>query len=162
VTAQLGVPGRWLDRLPHFRRDAPPSNAGDELQSEYFVARHDAPSALRALRGLATSIAPVLLVSEVRSIAADELWLSGAYGRDTIALHFTWRNDPVGVAALLPTIEAALAPFDARPHWGKLSAAGGGTSIERYPRGADFRALVEAEDPEGRFTNPYLERVLGV
>jgi xylitol oxidase len=159
VTEQLGVPGRWLDRLPHFRRDAPPSNAGDELQSEYFVARQDAPSALNALRGLAASIAPVLLVSEVRSIAADDLWLSGAYGRDTIALHFTWRNDPAGVAALLPAIEAALAPFDARPHWGKLSAAGGGT-IDRYPRGADFRALVAAEDPEGRFMNPYLERVL--
>lgn len=160
VTEQLGVPGRWLDRLPHFRRDAPPSNAGDELQSEYFVARRDAPAALRALRALASSIAPVLLVSEVRSIAADDLWLSGAYGRDTIALHFTWRNDPDGVAALLPTIEDALAPFDARPHWGKLSAAGGGASIDRYPRGADFRALVAAEDPEGRFTNRYLERVL--
>ena len=161
VTEQLGVPGRWLDRLPHFRRDAPPSNAGDELQSEYFVARQDAPAALRALRALAAKIAPVLLVSEVRSIAADDLWLSGAYGRDTIALHFTWRNDPVGVAALLPAIEAALAPFDARPHWGKLSASGGGTTIDRYPRGADFRALVAAEDPEGRFTNAYLERVLG-
>lgn len=160
VTPQLGVPGRWLDRLPHFRRDAPPSNAGDELQSEYFVARRDAPAALGALRGLAGSIAPVLLVSEVRSIAADELWLSGAYGRDTIALHFTWRNDPDGVAALLPTIEAALAPFDARPHWGKLSASGGGTTVDRYPKGAEFRALVAAEDPDGRFANPYLDRVL--
>lgn len=160
VTPQLGEPGRWLDRLPHFRRDAPPSNAGDELQSEYFVARADAPAALGALRSLAASIAPVLLVSEVRSIAADDLWLSGAYGRDTIALHFTWRNDSDGVAALLPSIEAALSPFDARPHWGKLSAAGGGTTVDRYPKGADFRALAEAEDPEGRFTNPYLERVL--
>ncbi len=160
VTEQLGVPGAWLDRLPHFRRDAPPSNAGDELQSEYFVAREDAPAALAALRALASDIAPVLLVSEIRSIAADDLWLSGAYGRETIALHFTWRNDPRGVAALLPTIEAALEPFDARPHWGKLSAAGGGTSIGRYPKGEEFRALVAAEDPEGRFSNEYLRRVL--
>lgn len=161
VTAQLGAPGPWLDRLPHFRRDAPPSNAGDELQSEYFIAREDAPAALAALRALASEIAPVLLVSEIRSIAADDLWLSGAYGRDTIALHFTWRNDPAGVAALLPTIEAALDPFDARPHWGKLSAAGGGASVDRYPKGADFRALVATEDPDGRFSNDYLRRVLG-
>ena len=161
VTPQLGEPGRWLDRLPHFRRDAPPSNAGDELQSEFFVARDDAPAALVALRALAAEIAPVLLVSEVRSIAADDLWLSGAYGRDTIALHFTWKNDVAGVAELLPTIEEVLAPFDARPHWGKLAAAGGGASVDRYPRGAEFRALVAAEDPEGRFSNRYLERVLG-
>ncbi|CDJ99279.1 putative xylitol oxidase [Microbacterium sp. C448] len=160
VTPQLGEPGRWLDRLPHFRRDAPPSNAGDELQSEFFVAREDAPAALAVLRTLAASISPVLLVSEIRSIAADDLWLSGAYGRDTIALHFTWRNDPDGVAALLPTIETALAPFDARPHWGKLSATGGGASVDRYPRGGDFRELVPAEDPEGRFTNEYLRRAL--
>lgn len=161
VTPQLGAPGRWLDRLPHFRRDAPPSNAGDELQSEFFVAREDAPAALAVLRTLAASISPLLLVSEIRSIAADDLWLSGAYGRDTIALHFTWRNDPDGVAALLPTIETALAPFDARPHWGKLSAAGGGASVDRYPHGDDFRALVAAEDPEGHFSNDYLRRVLG-
>lgn len=161
VTEQRGAPGPWLDRLPYFRRDAPPSNAGDELQSEYFVARTDAPAALAALRNLAASLAPMLLVSEIRSIAADDLWLSGAYGRDTIALHFTWRNDPAGVAALLPTVEAALAPFDARPHWGKLSAAGGGTGVDRYPKGPDFRALVVAEDPEGRFSNAYLRRVLG-
>ena len=161
VTAQLGAAGPWLDRLPHFRRDAPPSNAGDELQSEYFVAREDAPAALAALRAMAADISPMLLVSEIRSIAADDLWLSGAYGRETIALHFTWRNDPAGVAALLPTIEAALEPFDARPHWGKLSAAGGGTTIDRYPKGPEFRDLVAAEDPGGRFTNAYLRRVLG-
>lgn len=161
VTAQLGVPGAWLDRLPHFRRDAPPSNAGDELQSEYFVSREDAPAALAVLRTLAADVAPLLLVSEIRSIAADDLWLSGAYGRDTVALHFTWRNDPQGVAGLLPAVEAALGPFDARPHWGKLSAAGGGASVDRYPKGVDFRALVAAEDPDGRFSNDYLRRVLG-
>jgi len=74
-TPQLGVPGPWHERLPHFRPDLVPS-AGDELQSEYFVARADAPAALDALRSIADRVAPVLHIAEIRTIAADELWLS--------------------------------------------------------------------------------------
>ncbi|OLF05578.1 hypothetical protein BLA60_35460 [Actinophytocola xinjiangensis] len=156
VTAQLGVPGPWLDRLPHFRLDHKPSS-GDELQSEYLLPRDRAPEALRRLRALAGRIAPVLHVTEIRSVAADDLWLSGAHGRETIAVHFTWRNLPAQVAALLPAVEAALLTLDARPHWGKVFATG--DLAGRYPRWSEFRALRRDRDPDGRFTNPFLTRL---
>jgi alditol oxidase len=156
----LGVAGPWSQRLPHFRFDANPSN-GDEIQSEYFVARSDGPAALAAVRRLAPEVAPLLLVSEIRAVAADELWLSGAYGRDTLAIHFTWRNAPGPVDAVLPRVEAALAPFGARPHWGKVSHVTAGQLGQLFPRLADARALFGRLDPRGRFSNDRLER-LGV
>ena len=117
LTELGGVPGPWLARLPHFRLEGKPS-FGDEIQSEYFVARSDAPAALRAVRELAPEIQPVLFVSERRTAASEDLWLSGAYQRDFLAIHFTWHNDDAGVRAVLPLIEQALAPFGARPLWG--------------------------------------------
>jgi xylitol oxidase len=153
----LGVPGPWAERLPHFRPDSTPSN-GDEIQSEFFVDRSDGPAALAAVRALATLITPLLLVTEIRAIAADDLWLSGAYQRDTLAIHFTWRNQPGPVDAVLARVEEALAPFAPRPHWGKVSHL---TPDGRYPRLADARAVFERLDPEGRFSNARLER-LGV
>jgi xylitol oxidase len=156
----LGVAGPWSQRLPHFRLDSNPSN-GDEIQSEYFVARQDGPAALAAVRALAPRIAPLLLVSEIRAIAADQLWLSGAYGRDTLAIHFTWRNAPAQVDAVLPEVEAALAPLGARPHWGKVSRVPASQLERLYPRLPDARALFERLDPGGRFSNDRLER-LGV
>lgn len=160
LTTQGGIPGPWLERLPHFRLDATPSN-GDEIQSEYFVARADAAAALRAVRELGADIAPHLLVSELRTFAADDLWLSGAYGRDTLAIHFTWRNEPDPVHALLPRIEAALAPFDPRPHWGKVHTLDADAIRRTVPRLADARAVYERLDPERRFANAHLRR-LGV
>ncbi|WP_159498388.1 D-arabinono-1,4-lactone oxidase [Microbacterium sp. 18062] len=159
-TEQGGVAGPWLDRLAHFRLEFTPSQ-GEELQSEYFVARDDAPAAIRALRPLAARIAPLLLVSEVRTIAADDLWLSGAYGRDTVGLHFTWRRDQAAVEALLPEIEAALSPFDPRPHWGKVYTLPAAAIRERYPRWADAAALRAELDPRGVFRNTFL-RDLGL
>jgi xylitol oxidase len=158
LTELGGVPGPWLARLPHFRLDGKPS-FGDEIQSEYFVARSDAPAALRAMRALAQSIRPVLFVSELRTAAADDLWLSGAYERDFLAIHFTWRNDPAGVRAVLPLIEEALAPLRARPHWGKLHLFDADAIARVHPRLAEARAVFERHDPEGRFTNAHLERV---
>ncbi len=158
ITPQGGVPGPWMLRLPHFRLDATPS-AGDEMQSEYFVARADAPAALRAVRAQADRIRPHLLVSELRTGATDDLWLSPAYQRDFAAIHFTWRNDPVGVGGVLPDIEAALEPFDARPHWGKVHRFDADRLAAAYPRLADARAVFERLDPEGRFVNSHLERV---
>ncbi len=158
LTELGGVPGPWLQRLPHFRLDGKPS-FGDEIQSEYFIARSDAPAALRAVRALASHIQPVLFVSELRTAASDDLWLSGAYQRDFLAIHFTWRNDPVGVRAVLPLIEEALAPFQARPHWGKLHLFDADAIARVYPRLADARAVFERHDPEGRFVNPHLVRV---
>lgn len=160
LTAQGGVPGDWNVRLPHFRFDATPSN-GDEIQTEYFVDRSVAVDALRAVRALGEKIAPHLLVTELRTAAPDSLWLSGAYERELVAIHFTWANTPAEVTALLPAIEAALAPFDARPHWGKFHGMDAAAIARVTPRLADARAVFERLDPEGVFSNSHLER-LGV
>ena len=158
ITEQGGVPGPWMLRLPHFRLDATPS-FGDEIQTEYFVRRADGAAALRAMLALAGDIRPHLLVSELRTAAADDLWLSGAYERDFLAIHFTWRNDPVGVGSVLPAIEAALEPFDARPHWGKVHGFDAARIAAVHPRLADARAVFERLDPAGRFVNDHLVRV---
>ena len=156
-TAQLGVPGPWFERLPHFRLDHTPS-AGDELQSEYFVGAERAPDAFLALHQLRGAIAPLIQVSEVRSIAADDLLLSPASGRSSVAFHFTWRPDWPAVRELLPAIERALDPFDARPHWGKLFTMPADVVRARYPRLAAFVAVAEAFDPAGTFRNGFVDR----
>lgn len=158
LTTQGGVPGPWSERLPHFRLDSTPSN-GDELQTEYFVDRRHAVEALRAVRSLGERIRPHLLVSELRTAAADDLWLSGAYERDFLAIHFTWKNEPNAVTALLPDLQSALADFDARPHWGKYHSLATDEIARVTPRLADARAVFERLDPAGVFTNAHLERV---
>jgi xylitol oxidase len=158
VTETGGVPGPWMLRLPHFRLDGEPS-FGDELQTEYFVAREDARAALHAVRALSDRIEPLLFISELRTMTADELWLSPAYGRASMAIHFTWRNDPAGVAVVLPDIEAALAPFRARPHWGKVHQFDRVAMERVHPRLAEARAVYERLDPSGRFVNDHLVRV---
>lgn len=156
---QRGVAGPWHERLPHFRSGFTPSS-GAELQSEYLLPREHAAAALEALRGLSTRLAPLLLVCEIRTIAADELWLSPAYRQACIGIHFTWRPDQAAVEALLPRIEQTLALCDARPHWGKLFA-GGAPEMERlYARLPDFRRLAGRLDPEVKFGNAYLDRVI--
>ncbi len=164
TTEQLGRPGPWHERLPHFRLEFTPSR-GDELQTEYFVPRAHGAAALAAVRALADRVAPLLLVTEVRTVAADDLWLSTASGRDSVAIHFTWQRRQPEVEAVLPAIEEALAPFAPRPHWGKLftsegpAAAGSPSALERvYPRLADFRDLVARWDPDGVFANDWLRR----
>ena len=156
-TEQLGVPGPWHERLPHFKMDFTPSS-GAELQSEYFVARSHAVPALRAVRRLANQLRSVLQVSEVRTIAADDLWLSPYAGRDSVAFHFTWFPDWPAVGAFLPHLEAALAPFDARPHWGKLFTIAPERMQALYPRLGDFRAMAQELDPKGTLRNPFLDR----
>jgi xylitol oxidase len=156
----LLVPGPWSERLPHFRLDATPSN-GDEIQTEYFVPRDQGAAALAAVRRHAARITPLLQVSEIRAVAADQLWLSGAHGRDTLAIHFTWLSRPAAVDAAVAGIEQVLEPFAARPHWGKVSHTGAGRLRALYPRLGDARALFERLDPGGTFSNDRLER-LGV
>ncbi|MGC5168779.1 D-arabinono-1,4-lactone oxidase [Luteimicrobium sp. DT211] len=155
------TPGAWNERLPHFRFDATPS-VGDEIQTEYFVDRADAVDALRAVRAVAPEFMDALVITELRTVAADRLWLSPAYGRDSLAIHFTWRNDQARVLAALPAIEAALAPFGARPHWGKVHLLDAAALAERYPRFDDARELVARRDPDGVLRNGALQRVLGV
>jgi xylitol oxidase len=161
MTVQGGIPGPWSERLPHFRLDLTPSN-GDEIQTEYFVDRRDAAAALTAVRDLGSEIAPHLLITELRTSAADDLWLSMATGRPSLAIHFTWKNQPEAVAALNPRIEAALAPFGARPHWGKVNSVESTDIAARYPKLAAFADLAERMDPQHRFRNAYLQRVLGL
>lgn len=155
-TEQLGVPGPWFARLPHFRLEFTPS-AGAELQSEYLLPREAAAEAITAVTPVMTQARDLVLVSEIRSIAADDLWLSGEYGRETIGLHTTWRQDVPGVMAVLAQVEQVLAPFQARPHWGKLFVR---TDLaDLYPRWVDARALIAGHDPRGIFSGPFLERV---
>jgi alditol oxidase len=156
-TEQLGHPGPWHERLPHFRMEFTPSQ-GEEIQTEYFVDRADAPAAITALRTVGDTLAPVLIVSEIRAIAADDLWLSPAYKRDIAAFHFTFRRNGPAVARVLPAIEGALAPFAPLPHWGKVFAMAPEKIMAGYPRLADFRALAARHDPAGKFRNAFLKR----
>jgi alditol oxidase len=158
---QLGVPGPWSERLPHFRSGFTPSS-GEEIQSEYFVARRHAVAAIEALRGLADTIRPPLQVCEIRTTAADQLWLSPQYGQDTVGFHFTWWRDQDAVERALVDVEAALAPFAARPHWGKLFLTDAAVMAALYERLPDFKLLIERLDPRGAFRNDWLEtHVLG-
>ncbi|MEU0092324.1 D-arabinono-1,4-lactone oxidase [Kribbella sp. NPDC006257] len=159
ATQQGGVRGPWNERLPHFRLEFTPSN-GEELQSEYFVPRQRAAEAFAELRALGKQMAPLIQVSEIRTIAADELWLSPSQGRDTVALHFTWIRDEEAVRPVLEQIEEKLLPLGARPHWGKVFAADAGVLRDSYPKVPDFAALTTKYDPAGKFRNEYLEKYL--
>ncbi len=155
------MPGPWFQRLPHFRPEFTPG-AGEEIQAEFFIARADAVAALAAVRELAAAIRPLLLVCELRTIAADSLWLSPHHYRPSLAIHFTFRRRQAEAERAVASIEDALAPFAARPHWGKLFSAGADAIAPMYPRLEDFRRLRERLDPRGAFRNDWLARhVLG-
>jgi hypothetical protein len=156
-TPQLGVPGPWHERLPHFRLGFTPSS-GDELQSEYHLPRAAAAGALAALDEVAHLIAPVLQVCELRTVAADDLWLSPNHRQDSLAVHFTWIGDEVAVAPVLAAVEERLAPFGPRPHWGKVFTTDPAALAARYPRYADFAALLTRLDPSGKFRTDELDR----
>ncbi len=160
TTVQGGIPGPWNERLPHFRFEGSPSH-GQEIQSEYFVPRECGLSALHSLEAIADEFAPHLIISELRYIAADELWLSPAFQRDSLAIHFTWQKKPEVVRSLLPRIEEILRPFDPRPHWGKWFSMNHSDISAMYPRLTDFIGIARRYDPEGKFYNSYLDRVLG-
>ncbi|WP_171111156.1 MULTISPECIES: FAD-binding protein [Streptomyces] len=158
-TEQFGVPGPWHERLPHFRAEFTPSS-GAELQSEYLMPRSYAVDVLHALDAIRTVMAPVVQTCEVRTIAADQQWLSPAYGRDSVAVHFTWIEDAQAVLPVVRRVEEALDGLDARPHWGKVFATPGAMVRERYPRLGDFRALARTLDPSGTFTNAFVRDIL--
>ena len=158
-TEQMGVAGPWHERLPHFRMGFTPSS-GEELQSELFVAKAIAPSAMRSLIEMRDVLAPVLMISEVRAIAADQLWLSPCYQRDCIAFHFTWIQSWPEVRPALDAVESALAPFEPRPHWGKLSTMPGSVIRRRFEQMGEFQQLLAEWDPIGKFRNDHLDEIL--
>ncbi len=155
-TPQIGIPGPWHERLPHFRLEFTPSS-GEELQSEYLLPRANAPAAFHAIARIQPAIAPLLQVSEVRTVAADDLWMSPFYQQDSVAIHFTWKKDWPGVSKLLPVLEEQLAPFYARPHWGKLFTLSRERLQSLYPRLQDFQSLMRHYDPHGKFHNAFIE-----
>ncbi|MFJ9610062.1 FAD-binding protein [Kitasatospora sp. NPDC101176] len=155
-TEQLGVPGPWHERLPHFRAEFNPST-GAELQSEYYVARADAGAALEAVRGVRQYLAPALQASEIRTVAADSCWIGGSHQRPSVAIHFTWNQNHDAVWTAIGHVERVLASFDPRPHWGKLSAIGPDRLERSYARWHDFARLTERLDPDGTFRNDLVD-----
>jgi alditol oxidase len=158
-TAQLMAPGAWCDRLPHFRMDRVPAS-GEEIQVEYMVDRSRALDVIDRLRAFEPELRDLLYVTEIRTVAADQLWMSTAYGRDTVCFHFSFKPDQAGVDALMPKIEAQIADCNPRPHWGKAFAMGHDTLVERYPRMEEFERLANRLDSQGVFRNTYLERTV--
>ncbi|MCW5517029.1 D-arabinono-1,4-lactone oxidase [Muriicola sp. Z0-33] len=156
-TDQMGVPGPWYDRLPHFKMGFTPSS-GEELQSEFFVPKVNALDAILALEAKREQIFPQLMITEIRTIAADDLWMSPCYQEDCVAIHFTWKQNPEEVSGLIRLIEAELAPFKARPHWGKLFSMAPGILASNYKKLPDFIELAKKFDPKGKFRNDYLEQ----
>lgn len=161
ATVQQGIPGPWDERLPHFRLEHTPSS-GDELQSEYFVAERHARAVWDVLMGMHATLSPVLQVSEVRTLAPESAWLSPTLGERTVAFHFTWTSDVEAVLGVIAALESNLAPFDARPHWGKLFGTAPAVLAGLYPRLTDFAAKVKDVDPSGKFANDLVDGWLGL
>ncbi|WP_199036069.1 D-arabinono-1,4-lactone oxidase [Glycomyces salinus] len=159
-TVQQGRTGPWHERLPHFKFEFTPS-VGEELQSEYLVDRSQAPDALRAMREVSDALGSAVQICEVRTMAADDLWLSPAYGRETVAFHFTWVRDYETVAPAMGVVEEALDSFDARPHWGKLFTIPITEVRSQYPRMGEFEKLRKRFDPEEKFGNEFCSALLG-
>jgi xylitol oxidase len=158
-TDQMGVPGPWYERLPHFKMGFTPSS-GKELQAEYFVPYENAVDAILAIAQLGKKTGPHLFISELRSIAADDLWMSPCYNRKSVAIHFTWKQEWNDVQRLLPLVEKELSSFDCRPHWGKLFRLTPAQFSSRYERLNDFKSLVAKYDPAGKFKNDFLKNTI--
>ncbi len=158
-TEQMGIVGPWYQRLPHFKMEFQPS-AGRELQSEYFVPLEHAYEAIMAVAELSRKISPLLFISEIRTVKKDELWLSPAFGQDVVAIHTTWKQEIPEVMALLPEMEAKLAPFSPRPHWGKLFTFSPEQISTMYPKFGAFQDLIRQYDPQGKFQNEYIKQYI--
>jgi xylitol oxidase len=158
-TDQMGVPGPWYERSPHFKMGFTPSS-GKELQAEYFIPFQHAVDAIFAIQRLGKQIGPHLFISEIRTIAADDFWMSPCRNQQSVAIHFTWKQEWKEVNALLPVIEKELAAFNARPHWGKIFTMSANTLAARYEKMEDFKKLAATYDPTGKFRNDFLNAVI--
>jgi xylitol oxidase len=133
-------------------------SAGKELQTEYFVPRQHAVEAILAVQRLHEQVSPNLLITEIRAIAADDLWMSPCYRQSCITIHFTWKPDWAAVGPFLPVIERELAPYDARPHWGKLFTTSPAVLKSIYKKMPEFIELSREYDPQGKFRNEFLNK----
>jgi len=156
-TDQMGVPGAWYERLPHFKMGFTPSS-GKELQAEYFIPRHNAMDAILTIQKLGRQIGPHLFISELRTIDEDNLWMSPCYKQSSVTIHFTWKQEWEAVSKLLPVIEKELAPFNPKPHMGKLFTMSPSKLAARYKKINDFKKMVAQYDPNGKFRNEFLEQ----
>ena len=156
-TEQMGVPGTWYERLPHFKMGFTPSS-GKELQAEYFVPHEHAVEAIQAIQKMGKEIGPHLFISEIRTIDADDFWMSTCYKQPSVTIHFTWKQEWNAVSKLLPAIEKELAPFNAKPHWGKLFTMSPSTLASRHQKMNDFKKVVAEFDSKGKFRNEFLEK----
>lgn len=158
-TEQMGVAGPWYERLPHFKMGFIPSS-GKELQSEYFVPRNNAMDAILAVSRLSKDIGPHLFISEIRTINADDLWMSPCYKQSCVTIHFTWKQEWPAVSKLLPRIEKELAPYYVRPHWGKLFTMAPEVLHKHYEKLPEFKKMIAQYDPKGKFRNEFLNAYL--
>lgn len=130
-------------------------------EMEYAIPADDVVPAVQAIRKLIDQRGwRIEFPIEVRFAAADDLWLSTAYGRDSayVAVHRYWRADP---RAYFDAVEQIMLDLGGRPHWGKLHSLDDEQLRARYPRFDDFLALRNRLDPGRLFGNRHLERVLG-
>lgn len=130
-------------------------------EMEYAIPAENVVPAFRAVQALIERQGwRIEFPVEVRFAAEDDRWLSTAHGRASayIAVHRYWRADPT---EYFGAVEAIMREHGGRPHWGKLHTQSAETLRERYPRFDDFLAVRDRLDPERRFGNRYLERVLG-
>lgn len=155
-TEQMGVAGKWLFRLPHFKLDSSPAS-GDEVQTEYLVDRDYVQGYINELTKIGEDIAARVYATEIRTMSSDDLWLSGAYGRETVGFHFTWKKTSE-VKDFLPVIENILGKNKGRPHWGKLFSTPRAQLIERYPKYEEFRQLIQKYDSGNKFRNKFIEQ----
>jgi xylitol oxidase len=151
------VPGPWCDRLTHTRHDISPPPA-DQIQSEYLIPRLQLGKAVAIIRATGPRIDTLLHASEIRTVAADEFWLSPFYRQDSVGIHFTWKKQIEAVDAITKELEMALIPLGGKPHWGKVIHADAAALAPLYPRMADFRSCALRCDPAGKFRNAYLEK----
>lgn len=156
-TPQLGTPGPWHERLPHFRMGFAPSS-GDEIQSEWHVPARDGAASIDAVRSTADHFSDVLMVTEIRTVATDQLLLSPQFDQETVSLHFTWANRPSEVAEAVSAVEHALAPFAPRAHLGKVFSKGL-TGIDSARRDR-FVEQCRTWDPNQVFWSQWLEENL--
>lgn len=151
----FGSPGPWSRRLPHFRLDSTPSR-GHEIQVEWMVPRSAFPGVALSLREHGDLIDSMLVITELRTVAGDDQWLSPTQGQDVVGVHFTCNPDTDRVLSVLHVIEPILLAAGGRPHWGKFFLASAAELAPRYPQLDRWLRLRDRFDPGHKFGNAFI------